>query len=354
MQSHILELPEEILRIIFKLISDNFTVGQVCKRFYSISCGMKAVRMSFLNCELDNKILDSVLNSGRKIEALSYSSYSNVLEEILTRRGETIKEVKIDGQDEFNTDKKDNEGDFIINYTFDFKAIELLNKTPNITLLHLSEITVEDQLRVPKNFQLQLNHLVDLKISNSNCVAELFNIIQPDVLEKLSIVGRHEPHTLLRNQRNIKHLEVDDAAMRQLDLTNAKIKTLSGNFRDYWNLRGQDELVSLKSTSNKNKVDINILCQELKSLESLELWTNVLDAIDESFDENVDYDEFVDLSAISKLPNLKFLKLFTDDRSLSTLESSSLEHLVILGIRPANQNLIRVNCPNVQIIENRG
>lgn len=153
-QSHILELPEEVLRIILSYVPDQLTVGQVCKDFYRVSCSLNAHRIEIRGeHEFDGgfSIYQSVLNSNRKVESLTFSNCdlkrTYFLRKIIENIGENIKTVEIR------------------NVRMYMKVFSLLKLMPNLEKLRFFEFSID--IKNLQNFKLQLHKLKELEIETT-------------------------------------------------------------------------------------------------------------------------------------------------------------------------------------------
>jgi hypothetical protein len=151
---NILQLPDEILRMILNHHPKQLVISQVCKRFYSISCGLKSLSMTIdqyvrkrWSLE-DDSILNSILNSKRKIHSIKIVIVVDLCDKRLVKILEVVGgNVK---KGEIRATK------------VSAKAIQLLNLMPNLERLELHIQTISGD--VPDDFRMQLSKLIDLEL----------------------------------------------------------------------------------------------------------------------------------------------------------------------------------------------
>jgi hypothetical protein len=166
---NILQLPDEMLRMILAYVSDQLSIDRVCKRFYSISSSLKSFHISIDTYEKgwkrwkleDDGILESILCSKKKISSITITGremYSDRLKKVLEVVGGNVKEA------------------MILSMPSSIKGLQLLNLMPNLQQL---EITVHKVVaNVPVDFKLQLGELKHLNGENEN----LSRFLRPESL----------------------------------------------------------------------------------------------------------------------------------------------------------------------------
>jgi hypothetical protein len=373
-QINILDFPDQILTEILTFIPDQFTISQVCRRFYKISCEIKSFKVKFLSvvCDRDenltesispsiynrvvkgnikelddDEIFNSIVNSGRKLDSLELcvkSNYHNSniklslvqnrrLILILQRFGYEIKELKVSSVD------------------FHQNVFKILNLMPNLVKIEFFMVTVQANL---KEVDLNLQSVGELIcMSCGHYVFKVFDCLPGNVLKTIRISQQedvvHEASKILRNQASIEGIEVDGNLVNLLDWKHLKLNSLRINSYDcpvVKILELQDELKHLSASINHS--DFKFLCLNLQVLENLEI----------SVSEALIY-EFSDLS---KMKNLKSLFVSwkrgnnrTINESLKLFTSGTLLNLEIeclkVKILPTTVSLLGKNCPNVKSIK---
>jgi hypothetical protein len=154
--------------------SDQLVIGQVCKRFYNISCELESFHLTISDewseriwGPADDAVFESILCSGRKIDSIKIASsgdlHSDRLLKVLEVVGSNVKEAYI------RASKASVEG------------FQLLNLMPNLERL---ELRIEDvSSEIPGELKLQLGRLKHLKLWYPSIkVLELFDRLPEDVL----------------------------------------------------------------------------------------------------------------------------------------------------------------------------
>jgi hypothetical protein len=330
LQSHILHLPDEILELILAQ-ADLLLVGEVCKRFYSVSCRMKAFKMKVDSSTIieDVATFESIVNSSRKIESIAINRghfvrkkfHSEEMKKILENFREHVKELEI--RDHFMR----------------LEGFQLLNMLSRIEKLNLHGISV-GKMKVPQTFRLRLPNLRELEINESDVqILEVFDRLDDDILRKLtlgSIVTQSPQNKYLANQRNIVDLTTaKENDMELLDLQQLKLKKVSTKLRKptlYKLLEGQDELVEMKLsyiTTDHQAFYLNF--SNITSLEILDVC---------GFGT-------IYLISLDELPNLKKLKM----HQLTPIKSASLQELIVRYTSDNNLTQTVIGCPNLRVLD---
>jgi hypothetical protein len=152
--------------------------------------------------------------------------------------------------------------------------IQLLNLMPNLKIVELSSI-FKSVREIFINGKLELHKLRIVKCHNVSASAiEIFDQLPADVLEEIELVNSDPSYNrkLFPNQRNIEKIKTDKRFASLIDLKCLKLKSLEffalKGF-DYI-LVGQDQMKSFTG-DNMNQKSLKAICDELKSLDELDI-----------------------------------------------------------------------------------
>lgn len=356
---------------VFSYIPDHLAISAVCKKFYEISCVIKAFRLrliSMVDNEVDNlsenislsiynravygvinqlnnvEVFDSMMNSNRKIKCLEISAnfnynnsnmkFSNLqnkhLVQVLQKFGDGIVELQMAGVE--------------VSQNL-FKFLDLM---PNLEKIVFFMVTARPNVKIS---ELQLIKLSDITcVSCCQHVFRIFDQLPPSVLHKIKIGQRehinHETTKLFKNQISIKEVEVSENLVnlvdwKQLKLTSLHLHPLKFSMARI--IENQNELTSLTATINQN--ELKYLCNSFMLLEKLEI------SVSETY--------AVEFSEISNLKNLKkFHVTFsignnrTVNDSLKLLQTETLTSFDLkcnrVKVLPTTISQLGINCPNIR------
>ena len=369
-----MELPDKIIFEVFSYIPDQFTISQVCQKFYAISCELKSFKVNF-SSEIDKReevwsesippsifnrvvkgyikqldddeIFSSMVKSDRKINSLeiavkSNHNNSNVklsflqnkrLTQFLQYFGHQITELKISGLE------------------LPSNISKLLNLMPNLNNIVFFMVTVQPAVKM---YELNFSVLSDLNcISCCQHVFKMFNFIPSNTLKTIKISQQEEiiydSVKLFKNQLSIEEVEVDGSLVHLIDwkhLKLLKIKISSFNFPLTKYLEYQVELKYLSSPLNQN--ELNLICNKLKSLETLNILVN----------QTLVY-EFSELSKLTSLTSLCVVWARGNNRtineSLKLFSSKSLINLELgcnkVKILPSTISKLGNSCSSVKFLQ---
>jgi hypothetical protein len=140
---------------------------------------------------------------------------------------------------------------------------------------------------------------------------EIFDRLPDDVLHSLRLasIDNQSSRKHFGNQRKLKKIDVSNRVMNMLDLRQANLTTVevrgAGSLE---NLRGQNEITKFTANYGANQLMVDFICSEFSSLKFL----------------NIDFNDFVDLSALCNLKSLKTFKSCLHVASSKTIRSKSL------------------------------
>jgi hypothetical protein len=336
-QSHILQFPNEVLELILVQVSDPFLVAEVCKRFYEISCRMKAFKMkidaSTMLADLDK--YESVVNSSRKIESIRiYQGVSGAKRKFHSKIMKKILE-------NFKADVKELE---ILNYFLNLEGLQLLSLMSLLQKLSLNGITA-GKMKLPQSFRLRLPNLREFDISAcDSTVLGFFDRLDDNILRKLTLnyIPGSSENKHFGNQRSIVDLKTSENAVDLLDLQQLKLKKVDVTLdkQTLGMFDGQDEIIEMKISYfyfgyyiGEPTFDCDFA--KFKSLEVLDV---------SRFGDDIT----INLTSIDKLPNLRKLKV----NRLTPIKSFSLQELAFDDVPPENLlDQIAANCPNLRVLE---
>ena len=315
-------------------ISQQLIVGQVCRKFYEISCGLKSflLTIQFLYDDSkniisyvidDDEIHKSIVGSTRKIKTIRISGLQFLsgsrsrLREIIESISDNVVEVHIYGMSEFLEDW------------------ELLNLMPNTKKLILVGTKFEN-LVFCQNFKLRLRNLVELKINNSTSnVLEVFDDLPDNVLEKLEVFSiSNSSRKFFQNQNCLK--EINTNSLDVIDMKNKKLKKAVIKIlrftKDINQIEGQDEITTLELDLDfKHQEVVDLVGRDFKSLEILELSCY----------------EAINLAGLQNLKKLKKL-VVSSSTSIASIKSKSLEVLEVDKVTIEFLMNISLNCPSLR------
>lgn len=333
-----MQLPDEILRTIISFIPTQLVVGQVCKKFYEISCSLKAfnLRMEIpykgvrknlrVNID-DDKVFDNIMKSKRKVKTLYIHSDMQrtilpstrvKLKKIIKQIGGNVVEVGI------------------FSKVMTLEEFELFNLMPNLQKLSLDLVTSE-KLKIPQSFQLRLNNLRQLAVSGSANVLEVFDRLPDNVLKKLFLSIDGEPtRKYFKNQLKLEEFRPHSYGF--LDFQNIKLKIVIAsagkNIQEI--ISGQDEMRSLVIDVRFDHQEIaDLICNDLKSLEGLEIccYSPIT---------------FFNIQNLKKLKKLSLMRFSLSDKIITTMKSKSLQELEVQTISKESLLQLSINCPNLR------
>ena len=311
----ILQLPNEVLREILSYVPNQLVVGVVCRKFYEISCSLKAYRLYLGNDSVYNgryfvrvddvECCKSIMRSHRKIESLHFTSNreTNIQNDDWQR---LLKIIAVIG---LNIPK------FIISSrSIGKKELLLINLMPNLEKLEIT--SVYEKPDIPKNFQFQLSNLRELTVRYSSAdVFELFERLPDNVLRKLTLKNINKnTRKYFGNQQALE--EISSPSIDFLDLSEPRSTTLT------------------LSTGFEYSEEVDHVCRCFKNLESLNLTHEV------SIDLN-------NLKALKNLRKIAFAYGYEDIQLSETLESASLESFAIQELSMEGLHHVSVSCPNI-------
>jgi hypothetical protein len=322
---NILELPDEMLRMILDQVPNHLMIGQVCKRFYSVSCGLKSFHLTINSEEPEKWTLDSILCSERRISSINIYTdkelYSDRIAKVLESVGGNVKKAKVCAK------------------TASVKGFQLLNLMPSVEQLELFISTVF--AAIPFNFRLQLHKLKHLDLWGSPAeILEVFDRLPDDVLHSL-IIGfsyNQSSRKYLGNQRNLKEIHIYGGELVLLDWSQVKLTTVKmEKADDLKHLRGQNEITKLSVFKNTEQRIVDFICSNLTTLTSLSL----------NFGGY-----FVDLSPLQYLRSLKTFESTLIVDIISTIKSKSLQEFEtkLVGNGKLDEVFAQfgANCPNLR------
>lgn len=328
-------LPEEILREILTFIPDQLSVGEVCKKFYKISCSLSSYRLEIReDYEADEEvtiesIYQNVLSSCRKIESVRISlcdiSATYHLRKIIQHIGEDVKEVTF------------------FEMQMCMKSFGLLNSMPNLEKLEFVNTRMDVKLKVPRNFKLELHQLRECNVKNeisSQLSLEIFDRLPKNVLRKLQLWGIESPGQNFSNQQSLEKVQMlTESDYHVVDLKKLKLKSLK--FRSDQNdcvkqLEGQEELTELSIYHKIVQKDLDFICSELKMLKTLMIFGGDW--------ENLDFSNLQNLTGLKEL----LLRTHHSVDPIKTIRSKTLEELVVDFVDEETVLQVSVNCPNLR------
>jgi hypothetical protein len=347
----LLDLPDEVLRMILSYVPNQLSMGQTCRKFYDLSCSLEGYSLiietkilegdskkKFAEFLEDPSIFDSIVKSKRRIEKLELKSLnldpSNIrkLQAIIENIGARIKQLTV-------------------GYCrLSMAEIALLNLMPQLEHIELGSVRLKNLSSV-RNFQLNLFELKTIEICDcSEKVLEVFDQLPDDVLEEveLSDIKTKSPRKHFANQRKLKSLNVMSCLYIPLEIEHLNLEELlifevGQELKPM--LKKQESLKTLNLYMNVLQSDFNFICNHLPSLESFELLS------------------IKDINDLSELADLKQLKTFEvrliDEPVLRTIKNSSVETLKINlivrtddvlrmeNLNEATVKALSTDCPNV-------
>jgi hypothetical protein len=167
---------------------------------------------------------------------------------------------------------------------------------------------------------------------------EIFDRLPDDVLHSLRLasIDNQSSRKHFGNQRKLKKIDVSNRVMNMLDLRQANLTTVevrgAGSLE---NLRGQNEITKFTANYGANQLMVDFICSEFSSLKFL----------------NIDFNDFVDLSALCNLKSLKTFKSCLHVASSKTIRSKSLWKLSVY-LRDSNfgEFSSQTKCPNLRFL----
>lgn len=309
--------------------------------------GLKCASSDDPELFLADEILQSMLRSKRRIEFIRIGAFFNdsmklkvneKLIKVLKHFGKNVKHVEFYGV-QFHRD-----------------VAELLNLLPNLEKLTLDYLK-DDQIESSEGLELKLPKLKEIVSAHcSRQVLEVFNALPPGVLETLEIAGQFRSELpelplkleIFQNQHNLKVLVIGDY-LENINLTRMKLNffDLQSHLEFPRNIEGQDEIWYFKTFGIYDPGLLKFICDEMKSLQHLDLGTV----------NNQLCDEISELSSLKKLKKLKIQlscceKMFNE--SLTTFTSSSLTDLDLtcyFELAPFAVSQLGKNCPNLNKVK---
>lgn len=271
----------------------------------------------------DQGILTSMMNSSRRIHALTVDGCTNRLLKDKTILDADVERLK----------------DFLSRFGYYIKVttlnvvvmspavVDLLNLMPNVEKISLDRCTPflsEANIETAAIPSLRLHKLTEIESSFCDeTTLDIFKELPPGVLSKVTMKSYNDPIKssikLLCNQNNIKEIETDD--VEQFDFRPMQLTSLIVNGRqDLTSIFRYQVALKFLKVSTLAEADLRLICNELKSLEQLEF-----DA------DDITSNEFNDIIKLNKLKVLSLTLPFHDsDRindSLSLIKSRSLKVL---------------------------
>jgi hypothetical protein len=383
---------------IFQHASNHFAVGETCRKFYGISCEVSSFKLrlsanqtkyttSFVMAkdEVDDEaIMSSMLASERKIGFLEVlPGVADKSKDAKPRNDRLRPIIERFGSDVKRFEAKD------VPLPWDF--ISLMNKMPSLEKISLINIKSTDNEGWRKH-RLNLHLLKDLTTSNvPNNFLNIFNHLPDDILHKVDLglkkdsgtftngfddtkyctdcrgfiekvdhrrnarfdrnrsqtspecVCRTGTHYFLQNQTNIKEVSVHSTMLCKINWKQLKLSSLAING---WTtigqvIKGQDQLITLSANKTINLDDFLLICSDLKSLKSLDIWTD--DILPSNYEK------------ISNLTNLKKARIFlslSETPKMQFIKSSTLIDLEIncFNATPQPEAIAQIgsNCPNLK------
>lgn len=335
------------------------SLGQVCKKFYDISCNLKSFRLrlgptqpngSYVNFLQDDEIFKMMMNSKRKIFFFDITIKSCDIENLENIHKQRLaKVVEKFGKDvtQFQTHSVDMFPCFTAS----------LNLMPNLKEIYLSQID-EEEVEDMEIVELSLNHLKYFYSSRcSERVLKIFNQLTPGVLQRIQLrfYDEYLPEVnrsieLFRNQHNVKDVWVNTRFVKLMNLKEMKLTSLRLHVSKIslnGIINGQSEMKSLNVGEGIFKNELKVICNELTALEELDI----------SVFETASC-EFSELSKLSHLEKLKIsfvnIENSTFNESLSVLENKNLLELEIYNnyceLEKSTACKLGLNCPQLEIL----
>jgi hypothetical protein len=317
----LLDLPDEVLRMILSYIPDQLSMGQTCRKFYDLSCSLEGYSLIIETTKLagdskkkvtefleDESIFDSIVNSKRRIENLELislnlnSTNGKKLQRIIENFGARIKTLTVS------------------NCRLSKAEVGLINAMPELMIICLESVKFKNIWSV-RNFQLNLPKLRMLVISHcAEKVLEVFDKLPDDVLESslLRSINVKNSKKYFANQRKLKSICVFSCPFNPLDMEQLSLEELKTD------MSGEELKLMLKKQESlktllhgiTSQADFNFICNHLNSLDRLEI---ILPKGDINF---------------SELADLKQLKTFkvqlVNEGALRSIKSSSVKTLEII------------------------
>lgn len=310
-------------------------IEETCKKFNEIRCRLNFYALvfkskwndSYTKFLDDDEIFESMMKSQRKISSLIISSESFDSEEMNKHQIERLTQIV----EYFSANIKH----FELSGIWNLDMLKLLNSMPNVEKLTFS-ITEEKRIDLPEDFELNLHKLREfVSLNGTEKVLNNFKTLPGGVLRKIDLSDKiiscdpNQSIELFKNQNNLKEISADTKFIKLMDLNPMKltILQLSGAKISLDGVvNGQDKITKLIVKEGLFENDLRLICSELKSLENFELTTNKSQST-----------EFTALSKLSNLKKLKILFVFIEDSKfnecVSSIESQSLLDLDISSYR---------------------
>jgi hypothetical protein len=324
--------------LVLAQVSDPFPVAEVCKRFYEISCRIKAFKMKIDTRSMleDLDTYESAVNSSRKVESIMIYSenrgrkrkfHSEEMKKLLENFREHVQELKIQ------------------HHFLRYEGFQLINSMTQVQKLKLHIIDV-GKMNVPPSFRLRgLSNLRELEIYYCDeKILEIFGRLDDDILQKLTLnyLTGSSQSKYFGNQRSIVDLTTKNSEdLELLDWQRLKLKKVDVTLQDSTlnKFEGQDEIVEMKLSYyylyHDDHPALSLNLARFKTLKVLEV-------------NGIESETNVSLSSVEQLPNLKKLKV----NRLAPFKSVSLQELSFY-LAPSEDLLAEtgVNCPNLRILE---
>jgi hypothetical protein len=187
------------LEQILRQAENQRVIGQVCKRFYRISCSVSVFHTDLRRIFASEKVRRSFFNSSRKIESLAINGLfrddqvsPDELGEVLCRIGKHAMELKYRDSDAG-------------------EMFQFINLMPNIEVIKLTFIKNKN-LEVPADFRLNLPKLRQIAFESCSFeVVKIFNHLDDDILDDLSLhsINGSPDGIYFENQRRIRKIGTD-------------------------------------------------------------------------------------------------------------------------------------------------
>lgn len=206
----ILQLPNEILREILSYVPNQLVVGEICTRFYEISCTLKSYQLILKIPRLqrvpnatfiDDEVCRSIIRSDRKIESIKiFFDHSRTITDhawhnlmsVIDVIGENIREMTIRANE------------------LSWRELRMLKLMPNLhKLVIFKKYEPTFTHKISRNFCLRLHNLRELQVDFDTDILDIFEHLPDNSLRKLRLdVGSGEKIFSKTNKTLKKSLQV--------------------------------------------------------------------------------------------------------------------------------------------------
>ena len=250
----------------------------------------------------DVEVFNSIVRSQRRIEKLELELDWDCPDNNIWEKLMRVIDVNAENILEFGIDSSD----------YSSKELELINRMPNIQKLGIHNYWAPEGDEILENFQLRLNNLRDLQVVGGKPdILEIFDHLPDNSLRRLRLNVDSIKKKYFGNQQKLE--EITTSSIESLDMD----CTYNVTFLDVY--FGSQE-------------DVDKVCKHFKSLESIRIHS----------------DEFVDLSSIENLKNLKKIDFSRCEDIIETLKSKSIESLEFYSVSIEILSQLGLNCPNLR------